>query len=214
MTRRRLRPVAPIALSMPRARSLRWAITEKPATDTRPMNTRPSTSTTRTSTAGEIPPDIMLGIATVATAGIPGSVPVPLPTARWTAGEPSSMITWLGWLTWPGATSANSSARLLGSLHHAGHPPGRAGGPPGPAHVRAVLGRDLAGQRDLAGTGRVGAADQAEQRGVVVPVRILGTELHRLGAAVSDVLILNDIGWTPATRNGGDVGGQLRVAAG
>src|SRR5271154_5139125 len=102
MTRRRLRPVAPIALSMPRARSLRWAITEKPATDTRPMNTRPSTSTTRTSTAGEIPPDIMLGIATVATAGIPGS----------------------------------------------------------------------------------------------------------------DVLILNDVGWTPATRNGGDVGGQPRVAAG
>ncbi len=100
---------------MPRARSLRWAITEKPATDTRPMNTRPSTSTTRTSTAGEIPPDIMLGIATVATAGMPGSVPVPLPTARWTAGEPSSMITWLGCVTWPGATSANSSARLLGS---------------------------------------------------------------------------------------------------
>ena len=115
MTRRRLRPVAPIALSMPRARSLRWAITEKPATDTRPMNTRPSTSTTRTSIAGEIPPDIMLGTVTVAAAGIPGSAALPLLTACWTAGEPSSMITWLGCGTWPGATSANSSARLLGS---------------------------------------------------------------------------------------------------
>ena len=115
MTRRRLRSVAPIALSMPRARSLRWAITEKPATDTRPMNTRPSTSTTRTSTAGEIPPDMMLGTVTVAAAGIPGSVALPLPTACRTAGEPSSMITWLGCRTWPGATSANSSARLLGS---------------------------------------------------------------------------------------------------
>jgi hypothetical protein len=114
MTRRRLRPVAPSALSMPRARSLRWAITEKPATDTRPMNTRPSTSTTKTRTAGEIPPDIMLGTVTVAVAGIPGSVAVPLPTACRTAREPSSTITWLGCRTWPGLTSANSSARLLG----------------------------------------------------------------------------------------------------
>ena len=85
MTRRRLRSVAPIALSMPRARSLRWAITEKLATDTRPMNTRPSTSTTRTSTAGEDPPAMPLGTVTVA-AGIPGSVPLPSLAACWTAG--------------------------------------------------------------------------------------------------------------------------------
>ena len=113
MTRRRLRSVAPIALSMPRARSLRWAITEKPATDTRPMNARPSTSTTRTPTAGEIPPDIAVGNVTVA-AATPGSVGLPLPIACRAAGEPTSMITWLGCVTWPGATSANSSARLLG----------------------------------------------------------------------------------------------------
>ena len=52
------------------------------------------------------------GTVTVA-AGIPGSVPSL--AACWTAGELSSMITWLGWVTWPGATRANSSARLLGS---------------------------------------------------------------------------------------------------
>ena len=116
MTRRRLRSVAPIAVSMPRARRLRWAITEKPATDTRPMNTRPSTSTTRTSTADEIPPELdTLGGVTAAAAGIPGSVPLPSLIACWTAGEPSSMITWLGCGTWPGAASANSSARVLGS---------------------------------------------------------------------------------------------------
>ena len=96
MTRRRFRSVAPIALSMPRARSLRWAMTEKPATDTRPMSTRPSTSTTRTSTAGEMPPEFALGTVTAAAAGIPGSVTLPLLVARWTAGEPISMITWLG----------------------------------------------------------------------------------------------------------------------
>ena len=49
-------------------------------------------------------------------AGIPGSVPLPLLIACWTAGEePSSIVTWLGCRIWPGATSANSSARLLGS---------------------------------------------------------------------------------------------------
>ena len=31
------------------------------------------------------------------------------------AAGPSSMITWLGCRSWPGATSANWSARLLGS---------------------------------------------------------------------------------------------------
>ena len=61
MTRRTLRSVAPIALSMPRARSLRWAITEKPATDTRPMKTRPSTATTRTIVAGGIPLTLPMG---------------------------------------------------------------------------------------------------------------------------------------------------------
>src|SRR5712691_12088429 len=96
-------------------------------------------------------------------------------------------------------------------FHGAGYPPGGAGGLPGAAHVRAVQGRDLAGQRDLVGPGRVGAADQAEQRRVVVPVRILRTELHRLRGASSDVLILNQIGRAPAVLDGGDVGGQVRV---
>ena len=94
MTRRRLRSVAPIALSMPRARSLRWAITEKPATDTRPMNTRPRTSTNRTPVADGSPLMKAEGNVNVAAAGIPGSVALPLLIACWTAGEePSSMIT-------------------------------------------------------------------------------------------------------------------------
>ncbi len=114
MTRRRLRWVAPIALSMPRARSLRWAITEKPATDTRPMNTRPSTSTTRTVVAGENLLALLVGNDTVA-AGTPGSVPLPPLIACCAAAGPSSMVTCLGCVTWPGAASANSSARLLGS---------------------------------------------------------------------------------------------------
>ena len=80
------------------------------------MNTRPRTSTTRTSTAGEIPPDVFaVGGMTVAAAGIPGSAALPSRIACRTAREPSSMTTWLGCGTWPGATSANSSARLLGS---------------------------------------------------------------------------------------------------
>ena len=86
MTRRRLRSVAPIALSMPRARILRWAITEKPATDTRPMNTRPRTSTTRTPVADGIPLMKADGNVSVA-AGIPGSVPLPLLIACWTGGR-------------------------------------------------------------------------------------------------------------------------------
>jgi hypothetical protein len=76
MTSRRWRSVAPIALSMPRARSLRWAITEKPATDTRPMNTSPSTSTTKTTVAGENLLALPVGKDTVA-AGTPGSGPLP-----------------------------------------------------------------------------------------------------------------------------------------
>ena len=48
-------------------------------------------------------------------AGTPGSVTSPLAVASRAAAGPSSMITWLGCLTWPGATSANSSDRLLGS---------------------------------------------------------------------------------------------------
>ena len=112
MTRRRLRSVAPIAPSMPRARSRRWAITEKLATDTRPMNARPSTSTTRMNTACETPLTCCVGSDTVA-AGTPGTVMSP-PISCAAAG-PSSMIAWLGCRIWPGATSANWSARLLGS---------------------------------------------------------------------------------------------------
>jgi len=98
-------------------------------------------------------------------------------------------------------------------LDDAGHPPGRARGLPGAAHVRAVQGRHLAGQRHLAGAGRVAAADQAEQRSVVVPVRIFGAQPHRLGGARGDFLVLDEVGRPPAACDGGDVGGQVRVGA-
>jgi hypothetical protein len=55
------------------------------------------------------------GNVNAAAAGIPGSVPLPLLIACWTAGEePTSRVTWLGCGTRPGAVSPNSSARLLG----------------------------------------------------------------------------------------------------
>ena len=47
-----------------------------------------------------------------------------------------------------------------------------------------------------------------------MPVAILGAELHRLGGAGRDVLILDEISRTPAGLDGGDVGGQVRVGAG
>ena len=214
MTRRRLRSVAPTALSMPRARSLRWASTEKPATDTRPMNTRPTASTTRTTVAGESPPAVPMGRNRLA-AGTPGSVPLPPVIACCAAAWPISRITWRWCATWPGATRANSSARLLGfCAMPVTWAVGGAGRLPGAAHVRAVQGCYLAGQRNLAGGGRVAAADQAEQRGVVVPVRILRAQLHGLGGAGRDVLGLDEIGRTVAVLDGGDVGSQVRVGAG
>jgi len=45
-------------------------------------------------------------------------------------------------------------------------------------------------------------------------MRILGPELHRLRGASSDPLTLNEIRRTPAARDRGDVGGQMRVGAG
>ena len=56
ITSRTLRSVAPSAASMPSARSRRWAITVKPATDTSPMNTSPRTATASTIVAGLMMP--------------------------------------------------------------------------------------------------------------------------------------------------------------
>ena len=84
--------------------------------------------------------------------------------------------------------------QVAGVLYDAGHLPGRAARVPGAARVRAVPGRHLAGQRDLSWPGRVCSADQAEQRRVVVPVRALGAQLHRLPGASRDVLLLDEIG--------------------
>ena len=74
MTSLTLRSVAPSALSMPSARSRRCAITVNPATDTRPMNTSPSTAITRTIVAGLMlaPPDCEAR-ETFASAGSPAN---------------------------------------------------------------------------------------------------------------------------------------------
>jgi hypothetical protein len=106
---------------MPRARSRRCAITVNPATDTSPMNTSPSTATTSTIVAGLMPalPD-WLASETSASAGrfakMGGGGPCVIWSWSWPGpgGALSRMVTWVGAVTCPGATSANSSLRSAG----------------------------------------------------------------------------------------------------
>ena len=211
MTRRRLRSVAPIAPSMPRARSRRWAITEKLATDTRPMNARPSTSTTRMSTAGEYPAHLLRGNRHSCRRDTGHRLVAAELLCRGRAEQHDHLA---GMPELARGDQRELVRQVARVLHNAGHPPGRAGRVPGAARVRAVQGRDLAGQRDLAGADRERSADQAEQRRIVVPVRALGPQLHRLPGGSRDVLLLDEIGRPPAAGDGGDVGGQPRIGAG
>lgn len=119
MTRRMLRSVAPTAASMPRARSRRCAITVNPAIATSPMKISPNTASTSTVAAG-----LRLGGA-LRVIGWPRiccappgkcSGPRPKNALRFSLNR---TVTWVGAVTWPGATRANSSRRF------AGFPPGR-----------------------------------------------------------------------------------------
>jgi hypothetical protein len=115
MTRRTLRAAAPSAVSMPSARSRRCAITVNPATDTRPMKIMPSTVTASTTMAGLMTPELRVceASSTPAFAGRPLKGCVRPPAAA-DGGALSRIVTCVGAVTWPGATSANSSLRSVG----------------------------------------------------------------------------------------------------
>ncbi len=99
--------VAPMAPSIARERSRRWARTVKPPTDTSPMRSIPTVIAAIA---------MVSGLSTFCCAA---SAAARLSTFR--PSEPSltpctsnRTVTWVGAVTWPGTTSANSSSRLCG----------------------------------------------------------------------------------------------------
>ena len=102
--------VAPSAPSMPSERSRRCASTVKPPTATRAMSSMPTVASASTMVLG------LSGLLATASCRVttygrrePSEAAGLLP-----AGTSNSTVTWLGVLTWPGATRANSSSRLCG----------------------------------------------------------------------------------------------------
>ena len=99
------RSVAPRAPSIPSERSRRWASTVKPPTATRAMSSMPTVASPSTMVSG------LSGLLAAADCRLwkfgPREVTV-------TPGASNKMVTWVGALTWPGTTSANSSSRLCG----------------------------------------------------------------------------------------------------
>ena len=95
---------------MPSERSRRWASTVKPPTETSAMSSMPtvaSASTIVVGLSGLLPcaDTTLCGVDTAARM-LCGSVPNPRAS--------NSTVTWLGAVTWPGTTRANSSSRLCG----------------------------------------------------------------------------------------------------
>ncbi len=106
-TRRMFLSVAPTAPSIASERSRRWARTVKPPTETRPMRSIPTVIAAIA---------MVSGLSTFCCAA---SAVARLSTFR--PSEPSrtpcasnSTVTWVGAVTWPGTTRANSSRRLCG----------------------------------------------------------------------------------------------------
>jgi hypothetical protein len=87
-------------------------MTVNAAEATSPMKTRPSTETTRTTSAG---PNGLLEGSGYETLALAGMMMPPFETAEDSALTPTKIRTWSGWASCPGATSANSSFRLDGS---------------------------------------------------------------------------------------------------
>jgi hypothetical protein len=87
------------------------------------------------------------------------------------------MITWLGVCHLAGGDQRELVGQVARVLHDSGDPPGGAGCLPGAPHMRVVQVRHTTGQRGLARAGRVLAADQAEHRDVVQPVRFLSLQV-------------------------------------
>ena len=101
--------VAPSAPSMPSARSRRWASTVKPATATRAMSSIPTVASASTIVSG------LSGLLATAPCRVTTSwLSEPIAVLSAPRGAANSTVTWLGVLTWPGATSANSSSRFCG----------------------------------------------------------------------------------------------------
>ena len=90
---------------MPSERSRRWASTVKPPTATRAMSSMPTVASASTMVSGL---SALLFVADwrVWTFGPSESALTP--------GASNRTVTWVGALTWPGTTSANSSSRLCG----------------------------------------------------------------------------------------------------
>ena len=108
IARRTWRSVAPSAPSMPSARSRRCAMTAKPAAATRPTNRRPMVSSARTTTAAAVLSNVDAGSDAALSPRSDGTRSTCWPVAS------KRIVTWVGGLAWPGATSANSSFRSNG----------------------------------------------------------------------------------------------------
>jgi hypothetical protein len=104
-----------------------------------------------------------------------------------------------------------------GILHQADHVPGAARGVPRLADAGVVEGGHPRRQRDLPGAFRVAARDKREGGGAERAGRILGAKLDRVHRARGEVFLLDHLGRGSGADPGGDrgdVGGEVRVAAG
>ena len=97
--------VAPWAASSPRERSRRCASTVKPPIPTRAMSSMPMVARASTMVSGlsTLPDDAECGVDTFGPI-LDGGTPR----------ASNRTVTWLGAVTWPGTTRANSSTRLCG----------------------------------------------------------------------------------------------------
>ena len=121
-------------------------------------------------------------------------------------------VTWLGAVTWPGATSANSSSRFCGfctmPVTRRVVPSWRQRSP-----TLAEGGRHPAGHRYLARAGRVVPADQREHR-LPNGRRVLRAQVEgvdRAGMAMR--LVLDHLGPAEAVLQRRDLAGQMRIGA-
>ncbi len=107
ITRRTCRSVAPIACNIPIERIRRCARTVKPPIDTNAINSMPRTNAAR---------EIVSGFSGLDWATEAGEL-IWTPLARECSDEPgasNSTVTFVGLVTCPGMTRANSSSRLCG----------------------------------------------------------------------------------------------------
>ncbi len=93
---------------MPSERSRRWASTVKPPTETSAMSSMPTVASASTIVVG------LSGLLPAADATLCGVDTFGPMLCGATPGASNSTVAWLGAVTWPGTTRANSSSRLCG----------------------------------------------------------------------------------------------------